>query len=574
MEDLHVSKSVFYTGQTSSSALQSEDNLIETRLVPSSISSIKPNKEKNIVCSLCDYTTHAKYYLNEHFRYVHLKVKVICDLCGKEFANINQHMRVSHNVLRSGILTKKPCQECHREYYDLTKHMAKAHQLKYEYDYDCDICHQKLKTKFILQRHMQRKHGTKASCHQCGKKVSNLDVHIKKMHSIVPKYSCKMCQDSFTSQPELTEHLEVCLAEKSNEADISGLNLAVCPAETGDIISLSSKQIQSYEVQLEGFERNKAEKGDGAVNEFILSQLKKLTPANPNELQLLESYVFDEQDQEPSSRTVQARKSLPNTEGPQFVLAGSPRETRENIELQPTQVVPVLVAGRKEKKVRKRVTYQCGECDYSSTRSANYNTHYQMVHLKNRTVCQICGKPYSNINQHMRVVHKAPKSGKTEKSRCPHCPQEFYDLDQHLRRAHKDLVQTVFARDSTCNLCGETFTKYANMKRHQLRIHEGYKVSCKICNKKVSNIDKHMNVHKKKDSRVLTSQSSDSLSYVEDDNILEITESHYIITQESSSELVEEVGPPKTGVIQLSQLVPLQPLVPVPVEIVQISKEQ
>ena len=79
VKDIHVSKSVFYTGQTSASAsaLEGEDNLIETRLVPSSVSSIKPNKEKNIVCSLCDYTTHAKYYLNEHFRYVHLKVKVI-----------------------------------------------------------------------------------------------------------------------------------------------------------------------------------------------------------------------------------------------------------------------------------------------------------------------------------------------------------------------------------------------------------------------------------------------------------------------------------------------------------------
>ena len=459
-------------------------------------------------------------------------MKVICDLCGKEFANINQHMRVSHNVLRSGILTKKPCQECHREYYDLTKHMAKAHKLKYEYDYDCDICHQKLKTKFILQRHMQRKHGTKASCLQCGKKVSNLDVHIKKMHG-----------------------LPSCLSEKTSETDLA----LEAEAENGEIITLTSKDMESYEVQLDGFERSKAEKGDGAVNEFILSQLRKLTPTNPNELQLLESYVFDEQDQGP----VQARKSLPSTEP-----GGSPRESRENIELAPSQVLPVLLAG-KEKKVKKRVSYQCGECDYSSNRSANYNTHYQMVHLKSRTVCQICRKPYSNINQHMRVVHKAPKSGKTEKSRCPHCPQEFYDLDQHIRRAHKDLVETVFVRDSTCNLCGETFTKYANMKRHQLRIHEGYKVSCSICNKKVSNIDKHMNVHKRKDNRAVTSQSSDSLSYVEDDNILEITESHYIITQESSTGLVDEVRSPKTGgVIQLSQLVP------VPVEIVQISKEQ
>ena len=387
VEDPHVSKSVFYTGQTSTSALQPEDNLIETRLVPSSISSISPSKEKNIVCTLCDYTTHAKYYLNEHFRYVHLKVKVICDLCGKEFANINQHMRVSHNVLRSGILTKKPCQECHREYYDLTKHMAKAHKLKYEYVYDCDICHQKLKTKFILQRHMQRKHGTKATCHQCGKKVSNLDVHIKKMHSIAPKHSCKMCQESFASETELTEHLEICLAEKSNETDISGLNLAVSQAEHGDIITLTSKQIKSYEIQMAGFDRNKSEKGEGAVNEFILSQLKKLTPANPNELQLLESFVFDEQDQEPGTGAVQARKSSPNTVGPQYV-----RETSENIELNTSKVVPVVLAGGKEKKVKKRVSYQCSECDYSTNRSANYNTHYQMVHLKNRTVCQICGK--------------------------------------------------------------------------------------------------------------------------------------------------------------------------------------
>merc|ERR1712079_293824 len=123
-------------------------------------------------------------------------------------------MRVVHKVLRSGILSKKPCQECHREYYDLTKHMAKAHRLKYEYEYNCDICHLKLKTKFILQRHMQRKHGTKASCQECGKKVSNLDVHIKKMHN-----------NKVKKPTTFTERFDACLLDKNSLGDDGRLKL-------------------------------------------------------------------------------------------------------------------------------------------------------------------------------------------------------------------------------------------------------------------------------------------------------------------------------------------------------------
>ena len=73
--------------------------------------------------------------------------------------DINQHMRVVHKVLRSGIVAKKECQECGKEFFDLTKHMAKAHNLKYIYDYNCDLCETKFKSKFILQRHMQRHYG-------------------------------------------------------------------------------------------------------------------------------------------------------------------------------------------------------------------------------------------------------------------------------------------------------------------------------------------------------------------------------------------------------------------------------
>ena len=122
-------------------------------------------------------------------------------------------MRVVHKVLRSGIVAKKECQECGKEFFDLTKHMAKAHNLKYIYDYNCDLCETKFKSKFILQRHMQRRHGAKASCSECGKRVSNLDVHIKKVHTTREKRepsSCSFCDRTFQTAGYLSRHIRSC----------------------------------------------------------------------------------------------------------------------------------------------------------------------------------------------------------------------------------------------------------------------------------------------------------------------------------------------------------------------------
>ena len=110
-----------------------------------------------------------------------------------------------------------------------------------------------------------------------------------------------------------------------------------------------------------------------------------------------------------------------------------------------------------------KVTYKCDLCSYSTNRSTNYNTHYKMVHLKSRTLCQLCGKEYSNISQHLRVIHKVLRSGVTQKRRCETCHQEFYDLVQHLRRAHGLVTE----REARCEDCGKMFSKQANMLRHR-----------------------------------------------------------------------------------------------------------
>ena len=78
-----VSKRIKYTETLTEGG---EEETVFTKLLPSSISQIPP-KEKNIKCDFCSYTTHRKSHLNEHYRMKHLKVKVICDLCGKEFSS-------------------------------------------------------------------------------------------------------------------------------------------------------------------------------------------------------------------------------------------------------------------------------------------------------------------------------------------------------------------------------------------------------------------------------------------------------------------------------------------------------
>ena len=79
----NVSKSIHYTETLVEGG---EEETVSTRLLPSSLRQIEP-KEKNIKCDFCSYATHRKSHLNEHYRNIHLKVKVICDLCGKEFSS-------------------------------------------------------------------------------------------------------------------------------------------------------------------------------------------------------------------------------------------------------------------------------------------------------------------------------------------------------------------------------------------------------------------------------------------------------------------------------------------------------
>ena len=318
-------------------------------------------------------------------------------------SDINQHMRVVHKVLRSGILSKKECQECGKEFFDLTKHMAKAHNLKYVYDYNCSICETKFKSKFILQRHMQRRHGDKASCSECGKKVSNLDVHIKKVHGEREKNepsSCTFCDRSFHTAGYLNRHMRSC-----KEKLVTEVVMVVEPL----IFDNTDNMEESVKVEDEEME---------PVKEQVKEDVKPIL--QENDFEHLDTVHMDETDLD----TVHMDETIVNTINPvsqNFMNCMDAVKPEQN---------PEKTSG-KTKRSKVTTTYQCELCGYATTRQTNYNTHYKMVHLKSRTMCELCGKEYSNINQHMRVVHKSLKSGMTVKHKCEHCHLEYYGKQQY-----------------------------------------------------------------------------------------------------------------------------------------------
>ena len=180
------------------------------KVSPSGTTNIQQSSVKKLKCESCDFSTSKQSHLSDHVKRVHLKVKDVCLVCGKEFSNINQHMRVVHKELKSGVTEKVKCQECSKECYDLVKHMAKAHHLRFTFLFECQHCKTRFKTKFTLQRHMQRTHGEKDQCKICGKMISNLQTHVKKVHSKnkVDNAKCENVEDlhdelsSFTSESQ------------------------------------------------------------------------------------------------------------------------------------------------------------------------------------------------------------------------------------------------------------------------------------------------------------------------------------------------------------------------------------
>ena len=75
--------------------------------------------------------------------------------------------------------------------------------------------------------------------------------------------------------------------------------------------------------------------------------------------------------------------------------------------------------------------FKCGQCGYRSYLRTDLEKHLSAVHQKQRTICPVCGKQYSDLRQHIRLVHEGRKVQKLYETRPTVFNVEVLSLSPH-----------------------------------------------------------------------------------------------------------------------------------------------
>jgi len=162
---------------------------------------------------------------------------------------------------------------------------------------------------------------------------------------------------------------------------------------------------------------------------------------------------------------------------------------------------------------------KCPDCDQQFATKTTLNIHRLKVHvagLKNMP-CPQCNQECNDLTSHMRRFHNV------EGIVCPHCANIFSKkctLNRHIEQVHLNIqihkpatcpeCNKVFSKkghldrhikiihqgikdySDPCPYCGKVFTTRASLEPHIAMVHEGVRKKCSICNKVLSDLNKHM----------------------------------------------------------------------------------
>jgi len=336
-------------------------------------------------CSHCDYKTNKKSNHDSHMKFVHFKEKDSCPECGKQIANLNQHLRVAHKIFKSNS-REKLCQVCNKKFHNIESHMMKAHNIKPVTDHVCEICYKSFTRKEHLAKHESVVHmGVRQTCPVCHKEFSNLEKHIKYKHdpNFMAKedtrlYPCDCCVKTFNKKSalnshKLTAHAEVYSAKKyCNICDKEFVHLE-------QHIEIVHNNTKNYRCQ-------KCGKGFYDNRELRRHHIKYL-------------------------KTGECHKEA-----------------------------PVGVC---------KYTCNYANCEYKSNKKGNMEMHEKSVHLNIKYSCPECDKQLSsraNLNSHVKNVHdKKIVSGALEKNPynikfscklCAYTTTRALHLDRHMLSVH------------------------------------------------------------------------------------------------------------------------------------------
>ncbi|XP_026462510.1 zinc finger protein 431-like [Ctenocephalides felis] len=186
--------------------------------------------ERPFPCNVCGKAFKTKGHLDNHSVRHTGERKHLCIYCDKTFIRsslLNKHLKTheEYQVDPRDIKEKVPpgeriflCQICGRTlktHKNLQQHIISHSDFR---PYECKTCNKRFKFKSNLQVH-ELTHATekKFECDQCGAKFlvrDSLKCHIKRRHSNVRPYVCKICSKGFKFSYKLTVHVRQHTGEK------------------------------------------------------------------------------------------------------------------------------------------------------------------------------------------------------------------------------------------------------------------------------------------------------------------------------------------------------------------------
>ena len=178
-------------------------------------------------CALCEQKFVAKRALKAHIEKVHLTEKSTCHICHKEYKDLDNHIKYTHNqdkqfncsycekkfqakqILYNHIQSihldqyKRKCPYCEKDIslHNFPRHLKEGHNKEKKVCPHCD----KEFAMSNLRRHIRTVHNNEVvMCPDCGKAfgIGNLKTHIRSVHKKLKKI-CKVCNKEYAN---ISEH--------------------------------------------------------------------------------------------------------------------------------------------------------------------------------------------------------------------------------------------------------------------------------------------------------------------------------------------------------------------------------
>ncbi|XP_067213476.1 zinc finger protein 287-like isoform X2 [Linepithema humile] len=418
------------------------------------------------------------------------KTRFTCQLCGRGFLQRSRY--IIHKSFHKNI--KYECAQC-KKFFD-SKENLELHQKTTEHS--LNVAEENTEGQKSLER-VQTTSSTEQdsfatttettkdnsdtphTCKKCDKQFESkqeYELHERMAHD-QQKFSCSVCNNSFTNQSNLkmhmTMHKKVSKSEKEYPCDICG-----------KVLNHPSSVVYHKE----------AEHNNG--RRFVCNKCNK----SFKHKQLLQRHQLVHSDDRPYiCKSCNASfKTKANLINHQSTHTGEKKYFCEICKQQFAHKTSLTLHHRWHTGHK---PYSCKVCQKSFSQNGNLQEHMRIHTGEKPYSCDFCGRKFTTSSQFK--LHVKRHTGERP-WKCEYCAKCFLHKDTwkcHVRR-HKG------ERPFQCTQCNRGFTEQWALKKH-LRLHTGEKpYSCELCGKAFadcSNLTKHKKVHR--ENKVLTIDESE-----------------------------------------------------------------